>query len=123
MSLFTKEGLTFHTARVALGALEATKELVASPTAGAATDTHKPALRIWRIVYVPSNTTVVGMVLAIGTVTILSRTGACVANVPIDTGELGGGIVGDAETALVCTCTPANPAGEFFITYSIESVI
>jgi hypothetical protein len=123
MALFTKEGLTFHTARVELDAAEATKELVPAPTAGAAGDTYKPALRIWRVVYIPGNTTVVGMVLAIGSVTVFSRGGACVANNPIDTHELGGGIVGDAETALVCTCTPANPAGEFFITYSIESTV
>jgi hypothetical protein len=103
----------YNTVRVALGASDSTKTLVAAPESGM-------AIKVWRIRYNPTTQAAQAITVATGSTTFMIIASNIAIGVAYDTGWLNGGILGAAETALIATPASAGPAGDFFVSYTVE---
>jgi hypothetical protein len=103
----------YNTVRVALAAGDASKTLVAAPGTGM-------AIKIWRLRYNPTTQSNNAITVATGATTFMVIAANIGIGIPFDTDWLNGGILGVAATALVATPGAAGPAGDFYITYTIE---
>ncbi len=112
------EGRTYFNVAVQLGTDDATLTVIATPTAGGASDNFKPALRIHRIVYHPNTATAQTWTLDVGSKNLMNL--PTWAFLRRDSEWMEGGILCPEETALICSPSAAGNAGDFFVTYSIE---
>jgi hypothetical protein len=103
----------YNTVRVALAAADATKTLIAAPGTGM-------AIKVWRIRYNPTTQAAQAITVATGATTFMLIASNIGIGIPFDSTWLNGGILGVAATALIATPAAAGPAGDFFVTYTIE---
>lgn len=102
-----------RSARGGLLAADTSRTIITAPPAG-------NRIRVYRICYVSETSSANVVTVAAGATTLLTLAASVTAHVVIDTGWLDGGLVMPAATALIATPAAAGPAGEFFVTYSLE---
>ena len=103
----------YRVARSALLAADTTRTMVAAPSAGV-------QIRVFKIWYSSVTSAAQAVTVAAGATTLL-RLGASVASGQTpSTGWLENGVLMPAATALIATPAAAGPAGDFFVTYTLE---
>lgn len=113
MATYSQEYTEKFTAKADLGAADSTKTVIVAPREGV----H---IRVFRAVYISKTSAAQALSLDAGTSNVLDLAASVTAHAVIDTGEMAGGLLMPAATALIATPAAAGPAGSFYVTYRLE---